>query len=284
MRDASLVTRVLVGVLAVGGLFVIGMPASGARSKPPTVTIVGKDFSFEMPDAIKPGWTTIDFDNRGQEEHQVQLARLNGGVTQDQFNQALIASASDNAIGALKLVRLAGGVNAIPAGTSGSAVVKLNAGNYVALCFVSGDDEIPHVAKGMIKYITVDGAANKAAAPKAKATITSRDFSFSIPKKLSGTPPIAFTNKGPESHELTLMKLNPGVTIDDVKNLFLGTGVPTGPPPTEVGGVGAIAPKTTAYLNTELAKGKYVAVCFVPDPKTGKAHVELGMFAPFTVS
>jgi len=29
--------------------------------------------------------------------------------------------------------------------------------------------------------------------------------------------------------------------------------------------------------------GNYVAVCFVPDPASGKAHAELGMITPFTV-
>jgi hypothetical protein len=136
----------------------------------------------------------------------------------------------------------------------------------------------------MISFFTVSGSTGAAPAPKGTQTITARDFNFTIPKKVKGTQTLGFTNKGTQSHELSLLKLNAGVSIDDVKNAFLSEAPPSGPPPfSEAGGVGAIAPGTTAYLNAHLAKGNYVAVCFVPDPATGKPHVELGMLAPFTV-
>jgi hypothetical protein len=55
-------------------------------------------------------------------------------------------------------------------------------------------------------------------------------------------------------------------------------------PFTLAAGLPPIEPKRTEYLNLKLASGKYVAVCFVTDPKTGKPHAELGMLAPFTIS
>jgi hypothetical protein len=36
------------------------------------VTIIGKDFSFVMPDSIRAGWTTINFENQGLEHHEAQ--------------------------------------------------------------------------------------------------------------------------------------------------------------------------------------------------------------------
>jgi hypothetical protein len=59
---------------------------------------------------------------------------------------------------------------------------------------------------------------------------------------------------------------------------------PNGAPPfANVGGFQAITPGETGWLNLDLTPGEYVALCYVPDPASGHAHLELGMVMPFRV-
>jgi hypothetical protein len=55
------------------------------------------------------------------------------------------------------------------------------------------------------------------------------------------------------------------------------------PPFTSIGGFQAINPGQSGWLNLDLEPGNYVAVCYVPDPASGHAHLELGMVMPFSV-
>ena len=90
------------------------------------------------------------------------------------------------------------------------------------------------------------------------------------------------TNKGQQLHEINLMKLSTGKTIDDVMAWVMQ---PAGPPPfMNVGGFQGINPGATGWMELDLAAGEYIAICHIPDPATGKAHEQLGMVLPFTVT
>ena len=39
-----------------------------------------------------------------------------------------------------------------------------------------------------------------------------------------------------------------------------------------------------AYLPVDLPAGNYALLCFIPDAKDGKPHLEHGMVKPFTVN
>lgn len=108
---------------------------------------------------------------------------------------------------------------------------------------------------------------------------------FAIPKDLKGTGTIAFVNRDTQQHELGIAKLKPGATLAQVKSSLLSNAPPSDADPyTVAAGLPPIQPKQTEYLNLKLAKGDYVAVCFVPDPTSGKPHAALGMITPFTIS
>ena len=78
------------------------------------------------------------------------------------------------------------------------------------------------------------------------------------------------------------MKLAPGKTVEDVKASLQSQS--SGSSPTDfVGGAGALAQGSSAWLKMNLEPGNYVAVCFVPDTASGKAHAELGMVTPFSI-
>ena len=85
------------------------------------------------------------------------------------------------------------------------------------------------------------------------------------------------------------MKEAPGKTLDEVKKFFLtppGTPPPAGPPPfTSAGGIVGLGSHQTMYETMALTPGKYVLLCFFPDPNKGDLpHALEGMLKEITIS
>ncbi len=139
----------------------------------------------------------------------------------------------------------------------------------------------------------------------------------------SGKTTLEVKNAGPQVHELSVLKLNNGVTADQVKQELAavatppsasgtpavnGTAVPAGTSPAgtvtvpaggaatpavtgtigpddieDAGGLGAQTTGGTGYVQLDLAAGNYVFLCFIPDQATGLPHASLGMVKGITV-
>lgn len=91
------------------------------------------------------------------------------------------------------------------------------------------------------------------------------DFYFEISDPTSGEATVEITDVGEQGHEV-------GIGRDAVK----GDGE-------EVTTIFAPAPGGTMWATVTLEPGDYTLLCFLPDPKTGKPHVKLGMKKNFTV-
>jgi hypothetical protein len=255
--------------------------AAPAQSAPAAVqvTLKGHDFSFEAPDQIAAGAVTLNFTNAGQEPHHAQVVRLNDGVTMEQLQAALKKSETE----AFPLMAFAGGPGAVFPNQSSSVTLDLSPGQYALLCFFTSNDGTPHFAKGMLKPLTINAATSaKAAPPKADLTISMKDFHFELPAEIkAGKQVWKITNDGPQPHELQVLKLALGKTVDDMAVFFeKGEGTP---PFDTFGGMQGLNQGMSGWLNLDLQPGTYVAICYIPDPKTGQPHFALGMLMPFTV-
>lgn len=206
--------------------------------------------------------------------------RLNDGVTLQQFQEAL----SQGEGPALSVVKLMGGVGSVAPGASAAAIVNLIPGEYVLICLIpSPMDHLPHFAKGMITSMNVTSSENNVSEPNAGLMVTLKDFSFDLPETLpAGEVIMKVTNEGPELHELNLLKLADGKTLQDVLQYLQD---PQGAPPfIPVGGMNGLDIGSSGYLDLNLAPGKYVAICNIPSPKAeGHPHFALGMVKEFTV-
>jgi hypothetical protein len=286
IRTAFAVTVVGAVALAACG----GGKSTSAAGYPPraptpprghTLAVEAMDDMFMGPAQVRAGLTTIELHNVGPAPHQVQLLRLKPGVATD---QALAATKLPNPGALLSLVTASGGANAVAAGASQNVTVDLSAGTYLEVCFVPDADGVPHLAKGMVSVLTVIGDDRPASPPGVVGTATLHNFRFDLPQPFRGSGTLEVVNDGPQPHELAILALAPGKTIDDV-TAFLAGPHPAGSAPfTDAGGVGALRPGQTAFVDLHLPPGRYAAVCQVPDPATGKPHLLLGMAASFTVS
>jgi len=262
------------------GVPAAGTPATQASFDPATHTAVihAKDMSFDAPDSISAGMTHIHLVNDGPNLHHVQLVRLDSGKTAADLGAAMSKPGPAPA-----WAQFVGGPNTPNPGSSSDAIIDLKEGNYVILCMVDIPDHVPHFAKGMVRPIKVTAATGAPApTPVADATVTLNDYAFTLSGALAaGTHTIAITNKGPQPHEMFLARYAPGKTM---KDLVSWVDKPQGPPPGDaVGGVSAIANGSTNYITVNLTPGNYVLLCFIPDAKDGKIHVQHGMSKEFTV-
>lgn len=280
----NLITIVLIGMLALMLYGCQPVTNTGAGMDSATMAIMPElmihahDYKYDLPKEVAAGIVRMTLTSDGKEAHHAQLARLNNGITQEQF----LAALQEGLEAMIPLVSFTGGPAPIDAGGSQTVLMELAAGNYVVLCFVPSADGLPHVAKGMIGFFEVVAGENRTVAPTADAGVELLDFSFKLPEAVkAGKQTWSVTNKGQQLHEVNLMKLTDGKTLDDV--MAWAKDPTTAPPFLNVGGFQGINPGETGWMELDLAAGEYIAICHIPDPATGKPHEELGMMLPFTV-
>ena len=161
--------------------------------------------------------------------------------------------------------------------------IDLAAGNYAIICLVDIPEHKPHFALGMIRPLVVTQSTGpSAAAPTADVSIALSDYKFIISTPLTaGRHVIEVSNSGPQPHELFVLKLAAGKTLDDFGKWMAK---PVGPPPgVAMGGISTGMPGAKAWFSVDLTPGDYALICFVPDAKDGKSHIEHGMVQPFKI-
>ena len=260
-----------------------GAAAHGFDPATHTATVHAKDFSFDAPESVPAGWTTFHLINDGPNFHHIQLVRLDSGKTVQDLGAAM-----KNPGPPPRWAVFVGGPNAPSPGGSIDATVNLQPGSYAMLCVVDIPGHVPHVAKGMVRPLTVTAAAGTPAAePAADVTIGESDYKFDIPANITaGNHTFKVVNSGPQPHEVEIIRLAPGKTMKDFGEFMAKAYADKvdGPPPGDgLGGITAMIAGGTEYFTANLTPGNYVMICFVPDAKDGKPHSDHGMVKEFTV-
>jgi hypothetical protein len=255
--------------------------ATAVAPTPNVVTITTKDFAFTAPDTIPAGMTTLVLQNQGATIHHVQLLRLKDGKTLADLQEGLKHMKPTDP--PPPWVEDAGGVNTPMPGAESRATLLIEPGDYAMICFIDTPDKVPHMMKGMIKGLTVTGPAAAAYELPSDVTLTLSDYTFAFSTPLtSGQHVVKIVNTAAQSHEFVVFKLAEGKTMDD-----LGKWAATykgDPPGALLGGTPAMRNGQTEFVPLDLTPGNYVALCFVPDAKDGKPHLDHGMVYPFTIS
>jgi hypothetical protein len=126
--------------------------------------VTGVEYAFEgMPDTLSAGLVALRFTNDGDEYHEIIVFRKNDGVTES-FDEILELPEGQSE----ELMTFVGAANAEP-GESRATVFEVEAGEYIALCFIpvgapvggpegEGEDPPgpPHWVEGMRSEFTVE--------------------------------------------------------------------------------------------------------------------------------
>jgi len=242
-----------------------------------TATVKTTEYAFAAPDTVPAGWTTFRLVNEGTYIHHIQVVRLDSGKTPADVEAALKAGG----VPPKWLVELGGPNPPEPKGES-RGTVNLSPGSYMLLCMVHDPDGTQHFTKGMVHPLTVVASTAQSTEPTADATIALADYNFVITGAIkSGHRTIKVVNNGPQHHEVAIVRLAPGKTMQDVAAFFAK---PNGPPPVSfIGGVAGVIPSVNSYMDADFTPGNYVMFCVLSDAKDGKPHVEHGMVKEFKV-
>lgn len=237
---------------------------------------------FEPLEDVTAGPAQLNLVNEGMEPHHVQLLKLNEGVTMDDVGAAL---ATGNPGALLEIGSFAGGTGVVDPGSESSAdaLVDLEEGTYVMVCFIEGPDGVPHLAKGMVEAFEVGPADADAELPDADVTVNMVDFGYDANELPSSGVVELVNTSDAQAHEMTLLRLAEGKSAQDVGAFFEGAA--PGPPPfSAVGGIQALMPGASQLLVMEDAEpGEYLMICQIPDPADGVPHAAKGMALPATV-
>lgn len=253
-----------------------------APTGPYVVTISATDFAFAAPDTIPSGLTTFQLVNNSTNLHHATVMRIGEGKSFNDFVAAFKTMKPGSP--PPSWITDEGGPNPPASGDTIEVTRELEAGTYALICLVDTPDRIPHFVKGMVKeLVVVPSNAASAPAPASDVSIVMKDYTWDIaPALTAGEHMIKVENTALQSHEFFIAKLHEGKTPEDVAKW---TASYQGPPPfTAMGGLASMRPGAISYVRTKLTPGNYMLMCFVPDAKDGKPHLEHGMVLPFTVS
>ena len=273
LRRAWLVVGVLMlVVLALGACTMMGGGAATVEETGgdiPEIAVELTDAGPSIAEEVPSGVVAINL----SAFPDAVLARLNEGATLEQFNEGL---SQPDPTAAVSLVSLLGGASNT---TDGKLIVDLQPGQHVLVNFL--EDGPPSVAP------FTAGEASGATAPAADVTVDLVDFNFAIPAEITAGPKVwQISNKGQQWHEMAIVKLNEGATIDDVMAMLQSEEESSGPPPFEdVAFWSPNSPGETGYVTWDLPAGEYTVLCFLPDLAGDmSSHAAHGMVANLTVT
>lgn len=248
--------------------------ASTAAPTPNVVTFHALDFAFTGPAQIPAGLTTLRLVNDGAEPHHMQVVKLESGKTVEDLLTAVATPGPPP-----DWVSFRGGPNGIDPGGVANSTQFLEAGQYALLCIIpSFYDGVLHVAKGMhatLEVVATDAPA--AAEPTADLVMELIDYGFQLSTDITaGTKTIRVVNNGSQWHEVVIARLAEGKTVADF-GAWAGSGFQGEPPASFIGGVVALDAGAHSYFTADFSEGDYLLLCFLPDAKDGKEHIEHGM-------
>lgn len=257
----------------------------------------GTRFWFSMPTRVPSGLVQFIFENKGTQDHELQLFHLKPGKTESQFLKALSNQNSAQSIRqTLALIVGAGGAASIAPGSRQDVIDWMAPGHWVAVCFDTTPNGTPHFLLGMFKgFWVVPGAPAfvdnddpiRGGAPAAAGTAYLSNFHIALPAAInrSRAMTLRVVDTGSQPHMVEFLKVPTGTTARQVAPCFnpaQQSQCSIGQPPV-FGGHDALGPGAVGWMEIHLKPGTYVAACFVPDPTTGMPHAFMGMWTLFNV-
>ncbi len=254
--------------------------AADSSAGPSTATYTARDYEFDGPEKIAGGWTTVTLLNRGNDLHQIQFLKLPEGKTAADFRTEITSNPTRLPRWALRR----SGPNSVVPGEQALAIVYLEPGEYVLLCGIPDSHGVPHVVHGMLKPLHVTAASlQPTEAPTADQAIALADFRFELSRPMAaGARTIHVINKGGQAHEVVLVKLAPGASVENFLDAFR-PGVAFSPAGRPIGGLVGLDPGREGYFQADFTPGKYGLICFLPDLTTRGPHFARGMLLDFDV-
>lgn len=253
----------------------VGPPVpSEALKEPVRVTVVADDFSFDVSRTSVPqGLTQLEFVNRGDVAHQLQVLRPQEGKSLADVTAAVRDGAPVD--GLADAVGGAGALGGVPPGDTQAATVSLVPGKYLLVCLIDG-----HAAEGMISKLRV-GQGVGASGIGVLGSVTLDEFSIQAPRPFDGSTTFEYVNVGKQAHEVSVFRF--AGSVGAAKRLLLdGDTRPATDGLVAAGGGSALSPGRSQYVMLGLEPGPYVFACLLRNGSE-RPHYERGMITRVVV-
>lgn len=185
------------------------------------LTFIEDEYSYEIDGEVDAGTVTFDVDNVGDEFHMVGICKLKAGKTVADVQKA---AQSDDESDFSKVCDDDESIDALGGGSTPNTryqvtSTEVQAGNYVALCFLPDKDGKPHFLRGMIKEFEI-GEGDEAGEIEGDVTYTATEEKLSGPTELEAGETTFKYVPGGGRDEFLILKLKDGKTADDVDAFF----------------------------------------------------------------
>jgi len=230
--------------------------------------------------SAQPGPTTFTFSTTAKGEHDWALLRIKPGVDVAKVQQDIDRPLNPDQLDELTDTEFSIVTsNEAYKGRPSTTTVDLTPGDYL-VADVSTEKRTPSTP------LTVGGDPNGATAPTPKATVTLRDYRFSLNRSLPRKGVVRFVNAGKHNHMAIALKVADAAAQRKLvaalkkgkekaaEKLIRGTGT----------NLDLVSPGESSDVKASYGKGRYVFVCFFGSKRSkNKPHFLLGMAKPFQV-
>lgn len=265
----------------------------------PEVAIQLTEDGIVAPERVAAGYTLLVEENRTAAPGHAFVLRVPDDVSEAELRETLGGEAlvSEVPDWFWRAEFMGNGDGAAPDGAA-IALADLQPGRYIV-----GD---PYSPPAEFARFTVTGSgstltANAPIAADVQAELF--EMGFTLPETVPAGQQIwQFRNTGAMLHEIAIFPAPVGATQADIETAVSAElAADMGGDPAKaratidalgaewvgwsakpVAGISVLSPQRASWAQIGLEPGTYGAVCFVPEPNSGKAHLMLGMTAVFT--
>lgn len=260
--------------------------------EPNVVDVISSGHSFELPEEIPAGWTTLRYHNESDATHFALLGDLPEGITADDsreevapvFQDAMdLINEGDPEAGFAEFTNLPewsqelvymGGPGFTAPGEVSQTTVELEPGNYQMECYVKTDG-VWHTFD-MLVDVTVTEERSNAPEPDADFEVTLTNDGMTLDGDVEAGEQTFAVNFDEQMehgnalwHDVHVARLEDDTDLDELA-AWMNWANPDGledPAPAEfIGGAQMMPEGHTAYVTVELERGEYAFIAEVDDP------------------
>ncbi len=258
-----------------------GGGGGGGEADVPTIVRLtasgsGKESKITIPKSVQGGLVDLQFKNSAKGPIGVQFIRATDGHTAEEALEAGSAW-GENGEGLPPWVKLEGGTPDTKPGTTSSTIQVLPAGEYIAV-------DIDSNVNATFTVLTGGGTAK---VPAADSTVDASEYKFVASGLKTGSNKVKFANVGKEPHFMLAAPIKGNVSVQTIIKAFQSEGDSGGPPPLDeknAVSTSVLDGGGSQVIDLDFAKkGRYAAICFVPDRAGGPPHIVKGMVSELEV-